>query len=554
MLSVAIFFVALELGFAKSVLSLNPRIEGIFQQVLESNSPAPLLLSTSTVQPENYCNNNTIYYDFQGNVLIQQTLADCIATFDALTYPGLQYGQTEFINITYFINNLISIEEVSNSVTLDFLVSTLWVDPRLRMPNMWAKLVNQGDEYTQKGIDITDLLSAGEIAVWMPTIVYPEATSFEITTSYARLSQNGKIAILQHVIATFIQPSFNYAAYPDDRQDITIRFFPFALNSQQIQFGGQISTCCGQNYLVSEFEDSFGQQAIEQNPIWTFISTSLTLAPKAAFSTEFQQRSIGFLHIIVQRKANGIVYRLALPMLLLTVIGTASFWADPADRINLTITILLTISALYIVVFQNIPMIGYLTKFDTYVISLFLILFVCAIVHQQTCYLLKEDVYHKWPLRKIYLRGLECSGRVTIIPLLWILYSTMFSSTIQTSALGMGWAMMVIFVISVLQHEYGLFIAAMNEVIHEIEGKMKLCSTVSTDVHIAAAVVSWKEKLVFNIWKYGLCSITLDHHYKVQMLATCGSSSSSDIENKVEFVEILSVQKNPMTANHNYEL
>lgn len=45
-----------------------------------------------------------------------------------------------------------------------------------------------------------------------------------------------------------------------------------------------------------------------------------------------------------------------------------TFWGDSSSRVDSTITIMLSVSALYIVIFSSIPMLGYLTKFDRYII------------------------------------------------------------------------------------------------------------------------------------------------------------------------------------------
>ena len=71
----------------------------------------------------------------------------------------------------------------------------------------------------------------------------------------------------------------------------------------------------------------------------------------------------------MQRRSFGVVYRLALPVLLLLLLVGLTFWGDHAGRVDTTITILLATSALYIVIFSSTPMLGYLTVFDTYIIG-----------------------------------------------------------------------------------------------------------------------------------------------------------------------------------------
>ena len=112
------------------------------------------------------------------------------------------------------------------------------------------------------------------------------------------------------------------------------------------------------------------------------------------------------LTIVIARQPDGIITRLAMPMLLLTVLAAMSFWAEPADRVGTTMTMLLSISALYIVVFANVPMIGYLTRFDKFVVLLFGILFMCCNLHSIAIRFMKDGKYEKYPLRFIDLHTL----------------------------------------------------------------------------------------------------------------------------------------------------
>ncbi len=59
--------------------------------------------------------------------------------------------------------------------------------------------------------------------------------------------------------------------------------------------------------------------------------------------------------------------RLILPITLLLVLAGLTFWAQFENRVDSTVTLLLAVSALYIVILGNIPMLGYLTDVDKYV-------------------------------------------------------------------------------------------------------------------------------------------------------------------------------------------
>ena len=55
----------------------------------------------------------------------------------------------------------------------------------------------------------------------------------------------------------------------------------------------------------------------------------------------------------IQRAGRGILVRFALPILILLLLSAATFWADFSSRIDTTMTILLSVSALYVVIIEG---------------------------------------------------------------------------------------------------------------------------------------------------------------------------------------------------------
>jgi hypothetical protein len=112
------------------------------------------------------------------------------------------------------------------------------------------------------------------------------------------------------------------------------------------------------------------------------------------------------------------------PVVILMVLSGLVFWAAVENRIDATMTILLAISALYIVVFGNIPMIGYLTAFDKYVIGMFFLL-TCAVAVHQFVYRVSAKADRR-PLRLVLVRIVEFFGRVFLFPVAIIMFIIMF--------------------------------------------------------------------------------------------------------------------------------
>jgi len=74
-------------------------------------------------------------------------------------------------------------------------------------------------------------------------------------------------------------------------------------------------------------------------------------------------------YLTISRQGNGVIVRLILPITILLLLSGLTFWITFENRVNTTITLMLSVSALYIVILGNIPMVGYLTIVDKYVFA-----------------------------------------------------------------------------------------------------------------------------------------------------------------------------------------
>jgi hypothetical protein len=131
--------------------------------------------------------------------------------------------------------------------------------------------------------------------------------------------------------------------------------------------------------------------------------------------------------LTVSRQSIGLILRYALPMFLMSFLATAFFWAPIKDRANNTVTILLALATFSIVVNNNIPQVGYLTIFDTYNISIFVIITFCVVLHVMACQLRGSPEKIKlWPLRRLYVAIGEHFGRTVLMPVVSLLYLVLF--------------------------------------------------------------------------------------------------------------------------------
>jgi hypothetical protein len=97
---------------------------------------------------------------------------------------------------------------------------------------------------------------------------------------------------------------------------------------------------------------------------------------------------------------------------------------------------------LNILLFSNIPMVGYLTDLDTFGLGVYGMLFIFCMIHQMVVNMdSKSDLY---PLRHIGITIVETAARIFIIPISTFLFFYMFGTAISNSILDFILALVVV--------------------------------------------------------------------------------------------------------------
>lgn len=481
----------------------------LFSDLCYCGNPTPSPSTSSPTKTASYyeqnntnkfcVNESTLVFAGNGRVSVVNTILACLNNvMDGLTEPNLWNNQILNISFNVVLNNIVSIDELQNTVTLDFLFFMQWTDDRLSMPALWELLPNGTDV---NGIDITYLLSSNlpsgdQIGIWLPNIVFPDATSINTNNQYIRLLGQGTVWWLQNMVITIVNPGFAYQNYPNDKQTILLRFYGFSMFAPKVIFQSDDGTFVS---LFNEYGTS--EPAIATNSLWIFQGIEASFNQSAAIAPYYTGRPGGFVKIFVQRQSKGIVTRLAIPILLLVVLAVVAFWADPQDRMNTTITLLLSVSALYIVVFQNIPMVGTLTDFDVFILTMFFIMFACSMLHQFIVTLVQKQRQSEWPMRAVYIHLLEFVGRVMVLPVVIGFYMSWFPYTERTGTIVGG---------SICLAVFGAFVCA-----RELEELVTVLKASMTEIGLKVerlGELSQPEIFLFNVYTYGVYSRSLTHH------------------------------------------
>eukprot|EP00981_Chlorochromonas_danica_P009428 scaffold2678_cov236-Ochromonas_danica.AAC.3 len=298
--------------------------------------------------------------------------------------------------VDYYPAIITVIDEVHGTATIAFSIGCSWVDKRFAMPLFWSK-------YHASSIQLTFIATNQSIVLFKPQLRYIDAKDLVCVDEDLTLSSKNMFLYKAACTITMIQTSLKFNNYPNDYQSLHLRVYAYPYDNttavMTIYNGVSFST------------DEEGKPTFPQNQLWSYKGSYASVYNSGGSSSS---TSIATFVINVQRKSAGIVLRLVVPVLFLVVLSTLTFWTVPDQRVSITITILLSVSALYIVIINNIPMVGYLTTVDRFIFAMFLVLVLVVVVHQ--IYSTLQEKQDRWPLRLVYLRILECAGRTVVLP------------------------------------------------------------------------------------------------------------------------------------------
>lgn len=151
---------------------------------------------------------------------------------------------------------------------------------------------------------------------------------------------------------------------------------------------------------------------------------------------------------------------MGFPILGLLSIAVTSFWLKKSERAQMTVLLMVSVSAIYIVVFDNIPLVGYLTRFDFFSLRMYALLVLVTWIHQFVDRADKK--VPDYPLRVLYIRAVELFGRIVMLPSIVGYYIAQFPRSLSKSSESILVTMSVIVTGTAIVREYPGWMKAYN--------------------------------------------------------------------------------------------
>lgn len=423
----------------------------------------------------------------------------------------------------FVLNDLIEVDDLTQTIRFDTKFRMQWYDNRWNVPQFFDVL---NPNETVNGIEIDDLVNdpAFPLPIWRPNVHFVDAQDVNVIAETIRLKENGKVYWSRHLILTVTQEFMDFQKYPMDTQQFIIRFEPYSLPASML-------TMVATPTSVTLYDDD-GKYPFQHNAMWSYDSTSTDVVlVNYGTATKTRYFSSGNLYITMSRQSAGLVFRLAVPIVFILVLAGFIFWAAPEERVGSTITLLLAISALYIVIFGSIPMLGYLTAFDRFCLMMYGMIFLCCMLHQVGVRMVqkfensssgKRVVVH--PIRKLYVRGSEFLGRVAVIPLVMITFFSMFGAAYAYAYVVLCLSATGFFAVFVLLRE----VPGMVKVFHATMIEIKDLAYTEPKLLVTT------EKVLLNLYYYEMFSANLDEFNRRRTTSDADTAADEARKNREE--------------------
>lgn len=269
--------------------------------------------------------------------------------------------------------NLVNITDVSEKEeTLDFegAVYLVWTDARLvyapadfGMSDDWVA----GDYSRAPGQMYQGKFAVNELFEgWRPRIVIPNGIGDRVMTNLAiSVWPDGRVQYSETFYAK-VETPMDLRRFPFDVQKLEIFFHPFIYQRDEILLvpDDTLARTWNQNMGIAEWD----RKAVLMDERTVEI---------AYFDDSKESISEFVVTVEIGRSPMHVLVSIIFPMVLLVALTWCVFWMDDeslSNRVNISFIGILSVVAYYIVVFESLPKISYLTLIDGFIIATFLIL------------------------------------------------------------------------------------------------------------------------------------------------------------------------------------
>lgn len=275
------------------------------------------------------------------------------------------------VSVGLYITNLVAVDETRDSFEVVGYLTTRWNDPRLALP-VDGTADDRAETNATRVFQVED--------IWTPPIEAANSISHKRNSYSLVIDRNGTVTYVESFDAV-LSNLYALRRFPFDSQVLQFEFQPFLSSVSEVQFAPQAlpSTAISPDQHV-------------ELAAWRMQDLRYSREELAGDGVAPATREALF-QVGIKRRSGFYVWKIILPLLMMTMIPGVVFWIDPKEfdwLLKVPLTMLLAIVAFEFAVVRDLPRVGYLTFLDAMFIASFAFCFL-AILDITLVYLLQKD-------------------------------------------------------------------------------------------------------------------------------------------------------------------
>ncbi len=274
-------------------------------------------------------------------ILLLCSLLTLTPSFSAelTSLPPHPPGQPIDVNVSFYVSNLGSLDQSSETFTVSGYLLATWQDPRLI--------------FTPEPNETSRTLESGKY--WTPSLELINITSLSDTRENASVAPDGTVSWYSRIGCT-LSSDFNLKRFPFDSQNLKVIVESLAHSEEEVRL------------ILDAKKSGVNADSYVSLSEWPTIHLE-SISGRSHFAPEDTHYSRITWSLITMRNSGFYVWKVLLPLLLISMLSWAVFWIDPKEfstQVTIAVTNLLTIVAFLFLTNDSLPRVGYLTWLDIY--------------------------------------------------------------------------------------------------------------------------------------------------------------------------------------------
>ena len=261
------------------------------------------------------------------------------------------------VAVGLFVTNIVAIDETRETFEVGGYLLGKWRDARLALP---PNSVATNEQNPERVLRVED--------VWTPAIEAANSISHKTNSYVLEADKNGEVTYIERFDAV-LSSDFALRKFPFDTQVLSFEFQPFLSPSAVIRFAPQALPSTGISVEQHTELAAWRVKELRYN------------AEKIVKNGLIPETGEALFQIIIERRSGFYIWKIFLPLLIMTLIPSVVFWIDVKEfdwLLKIPMTMLLAMVALEFAVARDLPRVGYITLLDSVFLVSFVFCFLCV--------------------------------------------------------------------------------------------------------------------------------------------------------------------------------